>query len=178
MEDASILELLRARQSEGLEQLLSRYSGLMHYVIGGILRHPQEVEDCYNEVCLCLWQKVDAYDPEKASLSTYLTAVSRNMALNRLKSLQRRSAHETEEEPSSASTPEDALVRKEQLEQLKALIGRMDHKDRQLFYRKYYYMQPMAQIAAEMGLSLRAAEGRLYRLRKRLQEGLGGEDYE
>lgn len=174
MEDASILELLRTHQSEGLEQLLSRYSGLMHYVIGGILRHPQEVEDCYNEVCLCLWQKVDTYDPEKASLATWLTAVSRNMALNRLKSMQRRSAHETEE-PASVSTPEDVLMRKEQLEQLKDFIGRMDHRDRQLFYRKYYYMQPMAQIAAEMGLSLRAAEGRLYRLRKRLQEELGGE---
>ena len=33
----------------------------------------------------------------------------------------------------------------------------------------------MAQIAAEMGLSLRAAEGRLYRLRKFLQKELGGE---
>ena len=29
-------------------------------------------------------------------------------------------------------------------------------------------MQPMSQIAAEMGMSLRAAEGKLYRIKKKL----------
>lgn len=175
MEDTSILALLREHRSEGIEQLIDRYSGLMHYVIGGILQHPQEAEDCYSEICLNLWEKIDSYDPEKASLSTYLTAIARNTALNRLKSIQRRSTHEADEEPVTAATPEDAVVRKEQMERLQAILLRLDSRDRQLFYRKYYYMQPMAQIAAEMGLSLRAAEGRLYRLRKFLQKELGGE---
>ena len=35
-----------------------------------------------------------------------------------------------------------------------------------LFYRKYYYLQPTAQIAAELGMTERAVEGRLYRLKK------------
>lgn len=37
--------------------------------------------------------------------------------------------------------------------------------DRLLVYRKYYYLQSTAQIAAELGLSPRAVEGRLYRLK-------------
>ena len=36
-------------------------------------------------------------------------------------------------------------------------------------------MQSTAQIAAEPGLSERAVEGRLYRLKKRLRAMLGGE---
>ena len=36
-------------------------------------------------------------------------------------------------------------------------------------------MQPVSQIAAELGLSLRAVEGRLYRLRQRLRQELGRE---
>lgn len=47
--------------------------------------------------------------------------------------------------------------------------------DRALFYRKYYYRQPTAQIAAELGMSERAVEGRLYRLKKQLRRLLGGE---
>ena len=45
-------------------------------------------------------------------------------------------------------------------------------------YREYISRSPeeTAQIAAEMGLSLRAAEGRLYRLRPRLRQELGGDD--
>lgn len=37
-----------------------------------------------------------------------------------------------------------------------------------------YYYQPTAQIAAELGLAVRAVEGKLYRVRKHLREVLGG----
>ena len=47
--------------------------------------------------------------------------------------------------------------------------------ERELFYRKYYYCQSTAQIAAELGITERAAEGRLYRLRQRLRNLLGGD---
>ena len=47
--------------------------------------------------------------------------------------------------------------------------------DRNLFYRKYYYLQSTAQMAAELGLTERGVEGRLHRLRKRLRKELGGE---
>ena len=36
-------------------------------------------------------------------------------------------------------------------------------------------MQSTAQIASELGMSVRAAEGRLYRIKKRLRSMLGGE---
>ncbi|MFR0796033.1 MAG: sigma factor-like helix-turn-helix DNA-binding protein [Oscillospiraceae bacterium] len=44
-----------------------------------------------------------------------------------------------------------------------------------MFYRKYYYLQSTAQIAAELGMTERAVEGRLYRLKKRLRTMLGGD---
>ena len=54
-------------------------------------------------------------------------------------------------------------------------VERLGDMDRNLFYRKYYYLQSTAQIAAELGVTERAVEGRLYRLRKKLQHLLGGE---
>ena len=50
--------------------------------------------------------------------------------------------------------------------------------ERQIFYRKYYYRQATAQIAAEMGLTQRAVEGRLYRIKKNLRDKLGGEGHD
>ena len=47
-------------------------------------------------------------------------------------------------------------------------------QERDLFYRKYYYCQSTAQMAAELGLTERAVEGRLYRLQG-LRQKLGGE---
>ena len=50
--------------------------------------------------------------------------------------------------------------------------------ERELFYRKYYYCQSTAQMAAELGLTERAVEGRLYRLRQTLRQQLGGDLYD
>ena len=54
-------------------------------------------------------------------------------------------------------------------------VPSLSSRDRALFYRKYYYLQSTARIAAELGLTPRAVEGRLYRIRKGLQNKLGGD---
>ena len=82
---------------------------------------------------------------------------------------------EPETDAAAPETVEDTILRRERAERLQAAIGRLGETDRQLFYRRYYYLQPVAQIAAEMGMTERAAEGRLYRLRQRLRQELGGD---
>ena len=67
------------------------------------------------------------------------------------------------------------MLRRERLRLLGQAVEALKPSDRVLFYRKYYYLQSTAQIAAELGLSERAVEGRLYRLRRRLQKALGGD---
>ena len=74
-----------------------------------------------------------------------------------------------------ADTPEEAVLRQEWTERLQKAIAALSTTDQRLFYRRYYYLQPIAQIAAEMGMTERAAEGRLYRLRQRLRRELGGD---
>lgn len=177
MTDSQLLRQLRTDRAAGTEALLRQYGPLLRYVIGGILPDPQDAEDCFSEVSLALWQKLERFDPEKGPLSGWLTAVARNTALNHRKARQRRDAHlaEPETEPASADTPEQALLRKERAEKLKSALSRLTDRERQLFYRKYYYLQSTAQIAAELGLSERAVEGRLYRLRQTLRKELGGD---
>lgn len=71
----------------------------------------------------------------------------------------------------------NALDREECLSEasLHDALARLGQNDRALFYRKYYYLQSTAQIAAELGMTERAVEGRLYRLKKRLRTMLGGD---
>lgn len=176
MDDAGLLARLREDRGAGMEALLGQYGPLLRYVIGGILRDPQDAEDCFSEVSLQLWQNLDRYDPARGGLSAWLTAVARNAALNHWKARRRREAHLGGGEAAvTADTPESALLRRERTERLRDAVARLSERDRQLFYRKYYYLQPVAQIAAELGLSERAAEGRLYRLRQRLRQELGGD---
>lgn len=177
MTDAELLAQWDHDRDAGMEALLRKYGPLLRYVIGGILQDPQDAEDCLSEVSLSLWQKLESFDHAKGSLSAWLTAAARNTALNHWKARARHQSHlaEPEQEPADHATPEQEVLRKERAEQLRAAVARLVHTDKQLFYRKYYYCQSTSQIAAEMGMTERAAEGRLYRLRQRLRQELGGD---
>lgn len=67
------------------------------------------------------------------------------------------------------------MLQKERQEALRAALSRLSAREQVLFYRKYYYMQSTAQIAAELGTTERAIEGKLYRLKQKLRRMLGGE---
>ena len=67
------------------------------------------------------------------------------------------------------------MLRRERTQLLQKTVDALSAAEQILFYRKYYYLQSTAQIAAEMGMTERAVEGRLYRLRRRLQKALGGD---
>lgn len=177
MDTTALLELLRRDRTAGTEALLRQYGPLLRYVVGGVLRDKQDAEDCYSEVTELVWRRLEDFDPARGSLTAWLTAVARNTALNHLKARLRREQHlaQPESEPAHHDTPEEEVLRQEQKERLQKAIASLGTTDQHLFYRRYYYLQPIAQIAAEMGMTERAAEGRLYRLRQRLRRELGGD---
>lgn len=163
---------------EEIEALLERHGPMMAYVIRGILSDPHEQEECLAQVRARVWERWESYDREKASPATWLTALCRNAAYDRLRTQARQreragTLDETMADP--APGPEEALLQKERLETLSRLLSAMSAGDRALFYRKYYYLQSTQQMAAELGTTARAVEGRLYRIRKKLQKQMGGE---
>lgn len=172
--DEDILKRIEEGDQEGLKLLQARYGNLVRYVARGVLGDSRDVEECVSDVFLRAWEKMGQYDPGKGKLSTWLTAVARNTALNKRKG-RGVETEPLEEHQGTTPSPEEELLRRERLEQLRAAIASLPRQERVLCYRKYYYMQSTAQIAAELGLTERSVEGRLYRLRQKLRSRLGGE---
>lgn len=177
MEDREIAAALARGESAGLDELLKRYGPLLRYIVTPILNDPREREECLSDISLLIWKKIEGYDPDRGSMTAWLSVLARNTALNRRRSLSRRGTEEElgEHLPDPAPTPEEALLQKERKRRLQEVIGRLGSGERDLFYRKYYYLQSTAQMAAELGLTQRGVEGRLHRLRKRLRKELGGD---
>lgn len=176
MQDNTVERLLLEKNEQGMDALLLHYGPLMRYIIAPILQNPQDREDCLSEVSMRVWEKIGQFDGEKGSFHAWLTAITRNTALNHARKASGSSAEElSESTPSPDPTPEETLLKKERQEALKTALSRLSYKDRLLFYRKYYYRQSTAQIAAELGMTERAVEGKLYRVKKQLRKSLGGE---
>ena len=176
MQENTVERLLLEKNEQGMDALLLHYGPLMRYIIAPILQNPQDREDCLSEVSMRVWEKIGQFDGEKGSFHAWLTAITRNTALNHARRASGSSAEElSESTPSPDPTPEETLLKKERQEALKTAFSRLSYKDRLLFYRKYYYRQSTAQIAAELGMTERAVEGKLYRVKKQLRKSLGGE---
>ena len=133
MHEQEVLALLRAGDERGAEALLRHYAPLMRYIIAPIVPDAQDREECLSDAALRVWEKFGTYDPARGSWTAWLTALTRNTALNRA----RKKSGGSEELSGDQST---------------------------------------AQIAAELGTTERAVEGRLYRIKKALRKALGGDD--
>lgn len=180
MKEQEIIELLLQKNEKGMDALLKHYGPLIRYVIAPVLKNEQDREDCLSEVAMKVWEKIEQYDCQKGSWNAWLTAVTRNTALNFSRSISRYGIAEelSENIPSPELTAEEEVIRQEQQEAVNLALRQLSSKERMLFYRKYYYLQSTAQIASELGMTERAVEGKLYRLKKQLRKMLGGEVHE
>jgi len=139
-------------------------------------RAAQDREECLSDAALRVWEKFGTYDPARGSWTAWLTALTRNTALNRARKKSGGSEELSGDLPSAEPTPEERLLQQERRQALERALTALPQRDRLLFYRKYYYRQSTAQIAAELGTTERAVEGRLYRIKKALRKALGGDD--
>ena len=177
MQESDIIEKLKQKSPDGTEELVSHYGPLMKYVIKPILANEQDREECLSEAVIRILEKVHLYDEQRGSWTAWITAVTRSVALNkrRVSAPAYEEVELTAEMPSPEPTPEERILRQERQKELKHAVDQLSQKDRMIFYRKYYYLQTTAQIASEIGMTERAIEGRLYRIKKRLRKLLGGD---
>lgn len=172
-----INDLLR-RSDGALDQLKLHYGPLIRYVITPILPDGRDREEVFNDILVRVWDRVDQFDADHGSWTNWLSAIARNAAIDRARRNPPAAAELTEMIPAPNSDPEQELLKKERQRSLHIALNSLESSDKALFYRKYYYRQSTAQIAAEYGTTERAIEGRLYRIKKKLRKVLGGDFYD
>lgn len=178
MNEQEIIEWILAREERGMDALLIHYGPLMRYIIAPILTNAEDREECLSEAAMRVWEKIAQYDDSRGSFNAWLTAIARNTALNRQRQATSGDSELPESVPAPQPTPEEQVLREERQNAVKRALGQLAPSERTLFYRKYYYLQSTAQIASELGMTERAVEGKLYRLKKRIRKMLGGEGYD
>lgn len=173
MTDTQLLRQIADGDETALRALMARYGARIRYIIRPFLPDAREQEECVQDVAMMLWRKAGEFDEKRASFAAWLTVICRNAALNRAR---RHRAEDPLPETLTAPSAEEEVLRRERQQRLYQAVGQLHGTERQIFFRKYYYGQSTAQIAAELGLTERGVEGRLYRLRDKMRRLMGGED--
>jgi RNA polymerase sigma-70 factor, ECF subfamily len=123
-----------------------------------ILKDRTEAEDVLQDVYVQVWRKAALFDPEKASPITWLVAIARNRAIDRLRSgaVKRRTAplDEAAEVRDSAPVALDMVVKAEQQARLGTCLGELEEKTSQAIRSAFFDGLTYEQLAEKMGVPL------------------------
>ena len=179
--EQQIVEAVREGRREGQDALVCRYA---ERVFTMIVRQVDEMDaqELAQDTFLRAFNHIDSYDPQKASLSTWLCRIAYRLTLDFLK--RRRplivSIEESEvwQEDISDEQLESELStgREERIQRLQELIDELPDEERLQLTLYYFEDRPLTEIAYITGIEPGPLANRLYRTRKKLLRRLNIED--
>jgi RNA polymerase sigma-70 factor (ECF subfamily) len=176
MRDAALMERLRQKDQDALEQLTTRYRSYVCTVLSNMLSGFggwADVEELCSDVFLALWQYAESVNAGK--VKQWLGTVARNRAKSWLRSRKTLPMDLDEIDlPDDRPGLEEEAVREELAAAVRRAVDSLRAKDREIFLRYYFYLQTAEAIAAEMDLPPATVRSRLSRgreiLRKKLEK--------
>lgn len=174
MNENELINMLLQRNEKALPLLELHYGPLIRYIIAPILSDQRDRDEVFSDIVLRVWDRIDQFDSAHGTWANWLSIISRNAAIDRLRKTTPATIEITDKLSAPGSDPEQQLIRKERQQALSKAIRGLTYEEQAIFYRKYYYHQPTSQIASEYGTTERAIEGKLYRIKKKLRKVLGG----
>jgi len=95
LEDQALMERLTYQDLTAFRTLYNRYSSLVYSASLRVLRDASLAEDMVQEIFLRIWRKPESYVATRGKFATWLTSVTRNRAVDAIRSRNRRYRHET-----------------------------------------------------------------------------------
>lgn len=99
-----IVELLKERNDKAIALLYDNYGDTLLGVAKKVVRSDDIAQDVLQESFVKIWKKADSYDPSKAKLFTWLFRITRNTAIDKLRSLNTKSDKEIQIDVSDVYT--------------------------------------------------------------------------
>ena len=185
MDDSRIVELYLKRDETAVALTRDEYGRRMFGLASSIVNDAQTAEECVNDACLKAWNSIPPNEPY-GYLPQYLLKITRRIALNRLRlaSAEKRSADicELTREMEQCVPFEVDMTEELEAKELKAdingFLAGLPKQKRDMFVRRYWFCDPVSEVAARMGFSESKVKTTLFRLRADLRAYLEKKGYE
>jgi RNA polymerase sigma-70 factor (ECF subfamily) len=162
--DVALFLSLQQGNKSALVALYDRYSRLVYTIAWRILNSGPEAEDLTQEIFLNLWQK-SAYNPTRGSLSRFLSTVTRNRAIDHVRSGRNRRRILKGLTPRPAvddfSLPEAQAAQGERSHRVREALQALPDKQRDLLWLSFYHGLSQSEIASHTKIPLGTVKSRM-----------------
>jgi RNA polymerase sigma-70 factor (ECF subfamily) len=179
-DEALLVQGIRSGDRNALGEVYDRHAPVALAVALRIVADREQAEDLVHDAFVAAWQKIDRFDPARGSLRSWIVAIVRNRAIDRLRAnrpsmeigeADERSLLQTGPNP----TWDDALARLGGA-QLRAAVAELPTEQRDAVELAYFGGHTYREIATLTGVPLGTATSRLRLALARLREQLRQSD--
>ena len=184
MEDQKIIDLYWQRSEQAIRETDAKYGGYCYTIAYNILANREDSEESVSDTYLAAWRAMPPKRP--GILSSFLGKITRHLSIDRWR---RRTAEkrgggevvlaleELEDCLSDGLSTEDAVLKKELTVVINRFLDALPEAERNVFLCRYWYVDPVQDIADTLGVSVSKVNSMLYRTRQKLRRVLEKEGY-
>ncbi len=178
MTDTEIINLFFERSEQAIDELAKKHGNAVERVARNILGNEQDTEECVNDTYLGTWNAIPPHRP--SPLRTFVCRIARNLATMKYHSntaVIRNSQYDLalddlEEILADSNCVEEAYEAKELRAAINGFLSTLNPSDRFLFMRRYWYSDPVKDIAKMAHSTTNSVTVRLFRIREKLRHYL------
>jgi RNA polymerase sigma-70 factor (ECF subfamily) len=148
---------LHRRDPEAVRTLYAEYGPSTLALLRSTLHDRAAAEDVCQQVLLEAWERSPSYDPERASLHTWLGTIARSRAIDHM----RRRVPEPRDptRPGAAGVPAPTTDLVERMA-VADMLRQLPHEESQVVWLHYHFGLSQSQIAAHTGAPLGTVKSR------------------
>lgn len=179
MKDEQIVALYWQRDEHAIDETRTKYGNYCRSIAYNILGCTEDAQECENDTYLAAWNAIPPHRP--VVLGTFLGKLTRRISLDRWKTntAQKRGGNTVtlSLDELEGCIPDDRAVdiRMEQnmlASTISVFLRSLSRQDRQVFLRRYWYLDSIADIAHRFGFTQSKVKMMLLRTRQKMRQYL------
>lgn len=182
MDDCKIVDLFWARNEEAIVESDKKYGRMLKSLSYSLLSSKEDAEECVNDTYLDAWGAMPTERP--TYLGAFLSKITRRISIDRFRANHRQKrgglGNLTEELtdciPDSSPTLADEFENGRLRDALDRFLANLPAEKRVMFIKRYFFANPIAEIAESMGLGESNVKVTLHRVREQLKTILEKEE--
>ncbi len=172
--DDALMLRVAAREAPALRVLADRHASVPWRIAYRMLADRTEAEDVAQEALLRLWQMGENWKPGGSGVAAWLTRVSTNLCLDRLRR-RRFASNEAQPERADESPLADAQIEGDEVRAAVVhCIEALPERQRAAIILTYYEERPNQPAADFLSMQIKAFESLLFRARAALRHCIEG----
>lgn len=179
MEDHKIVDLYWQRSEHAISETETKYGRFCYSIAYRILENIEDSEECVSDTYLAAWNEMPPKRP--SILAPFLGKITRNLSINRWRSehaIKRGGGEivmaldELKDCIADPESVEETILSRETIRIFNHFLDGLFKTQRDIFLRRYWLMDPIAEIAENFGYSESKVKSVLFRARGKLRQVL------